>query len=111
MRERTAPITRGCRTKVLLSDVFKTIPGMAHNFIACDREQSFLLPPDVRDWLPEDHLAWFVIDAVGVMELYATASRERRSRERHHPRPNHHIDFLAASDEFRKWAESLCICP
>jgi transposase len=45
-----------------------TIPGTAQNFLACDREQSFLLPPDVREWLPEDHLAWFVIDAVGVMD-------------------------------------------
>ena len=44
---------------------------MAQNFIACDREQPFLLPPDVRDWLPENHLAWFVIDAVGVMDLAA----------------------------------------
>jgi transposase len=43
-------------------------PVMAQNFLACDREQSFLLPPDVREWLPEDHLAWFVIDAVGVMD-------------------------------------------
>jgi hypothetical protein len=39
---------------------------MAQNFIGCDRDQSFLLPPDVRDWLPEGHLAWFVLDAVGV---------------------------------------------
>jgi hypothetical protein len=45
--------------------------GMPHNVLACDREQSFLLPPDVRDWLPEEHLAWFVIDAVGVMDLAA----------------------------------------
>ena len=37
---------------------------MAQNFLTCDREQSFLLPPDLREWLPEDHLAWFVIDAV-----------------------------------------------
>ena len=44
---------------------------MAQNFIACDREQPFLLPPDVRDWLPENHLAWFVIDTVGVMDLAA----------------------------------------
>jgi len=29
------------------------------------------LPPDVRDWLPEDHLAWFVIDAVADLELDA----------------------------------------
>ena len=42
-----------------------TIRGMAQNFIDCDREQPFLLPPDVREWLPEDHLVWFVIDAVG----------------------------------------------
>jgi hypothetical protein len=41
---------------------------MAQNFLACDREQPFLLPPDVREWLPEDHLAWFVIDAVDVMD-------------------------------------------
>ncbi len=44
------------------------MPGMAQNFIACDREQSFLLPPDVREWLPEGHLAWFVIDVVGVID-------------------------------------------
>jgi transposase len=44
---------------------------MPRNFISADREQSFLLPPSVRDWLPEDHLAWFVIDAVGVMDLAA----------------------------------------
>ncbi len=42
---------------------------MAQNFIACDREQSFLLPPDVREWLPESHLAWFVMDAVDVTEV------------------------------------------
>jgi transposase len=44
---------------------------MGQNFLACDREQSFLLPPDVREWLPEDHVAWFVIDAVAVMDLAA----------------------------------------
>ena len=42
---------------------------MAQNFIGCDREQSFLLPPDVRDWLPEGHLAWFVLNAVAGMDL------------------------------------------
>ena len=44
---------------------------MAQNFLDCDREQSFLLPSDVREWLPENHLAWFVIDAVAVMDLSA----------------------------------------
>jgi hypothetical protein len=42
---------------------------MAQNFIDSGREQGFLLPPDVRDWLPADHLAWFVIDAVAQMDL------------------------------------------
>jgi len=42
---------------------------MAQNFIGCDRDQSFLLPPDVRDWLSEGHLAWFVLDAVAGMNL------------------------------------------
>jgi transposase len=42
---------------------------MPQNFIACDREQSFLMPPDVRDWLPEGHFAWFVLDAVAEMDL------------------------------------------
>ena len=44
---------------------------MAQNFIEGRCEQGFLLPPDVRDWLPADHLAWFVIDAVAQMDLSA----------------------------------------
>ena len=42
---------------------------MGQSFIACDREQAFLLPPDVRDWLPAGHFAWFVLDAVDAMDL------------------------------------------
>jgi|Tabmets5t2r1_1033131.scaffolds.fasta_scaffold20341_2 transposase len=42
---------------------------MAYNFLACDRDQAFLLPPDVRDWLPADHLAWFVLDVVDQLDL------------------------------------------
>lgn len=37
---------------------------MAYNFLPCDRNQAYLLPPSLTDWLPEDHLAWFVLDAV-----------------------------------------------
>ena len=44
---------------------------MAQNFIACDREQELLLPPSLREWLPENHLAWFVLDAVDAMDLKA----------------------------------------
>jgi transposase len=42
---------------------------MAYNFLACDRDQAFLLPPDLRDWLPADHLAWFVRDVVDQLDL------------------------------------------
>jgi transposase len=44
---------------------------MGQRFVACDREQSFLMPLDVREWLAPRHLAWFVIDAVGEMDLEA----------------------------------------
>ncbi len=44
---------------------------MPQNFLACDREQELLLPPSLREWLAEDHLAWFVIDAVGALDLTA----------------------------------------
>src|SRR5215208_4553169 len=42
---------------------------MPQNFIACDREQELLLPPSLREWLPEGHLAWFVLDAVEAIDL------------------------------------------
>jgi len=42
---------------------------VAFNFLACDRDQVFLLPPSLREWLPEDHLAWFVTDAVASIDL------------------------------------------
>jgi hypothetical protein len=29
-----------------------------------ERNQRFLLPPDLCDWLPQGHLAWFIIDVV-----------------------------------------------
>ena len=44
---------------------------MPQNFLACDREQAFLMPPDPRDWLPEGHLAWFVLESVEQMDLAA----------------------------------------
>ena len=42
---------------------------MVYNFLRGDRDQPFLLPPDLRDWLPEDHLAWFVLDVVDQLDL------------------------------------------
>jgi transposase len=61
---------------------------MGQRFVACDREQSFLMPPDVREWLPERHLAWFVIDAVVEMDLdafYVAYRTDGRSRPPYDP--------------------------
>src|SRR5687768_13329668 len=61
---------------------------MAQRFVTCDREQSFLMPPDVREWLPANHLAWFVIDAVDEMDLapfYAAYRLDGRSRPPYDP--------------------------
>ena len=51
---------------------------MAQNFLKCDREQALLLPPDVRDWLPADHLAWFVLDMVGEIDVSAFLATYRQ---------------------------------
>lgn len=44
---------------------------MAVNVRGGNREQLYLMPPSVTDWLPEDHLAWFVLDVIAELELAA----------------------------------------
>jgi transposase len=61
---------------------------MGLRFVGGDREQSFLMPPDVREWLPENHLAWFVLAAVEEMDLegfYAAYRSDGRSRPAYEP--------------------------
>ena len=50
---------------------------MAQTFVCADRDRVFLLPSSLREWLPRDHLAWWVIDAVAEMDLMAFYSRFR----------------------------------
>jgi transposase len=61
---------------------------MAQNFLGCDREQEMLLPPSVREWLPEDHFAWFVLAAVEEVDLavfYAAYREDGHGRAAHDP--------------------------
>ena len=61
---------------------------MPQNFLACDRDQELLLPPNLRDWLPDDHFAWFVLDAVKAMNLdafYAAYRADGHGRAAHDP--------------------------
>src|ERR1039458_8752441 len=69
----------GCRTNSAApSERIKTLRRMTMNFLACDREQPFLMPPDPRDWLPEGHLAWFLLASVEQMDLSAFFAAYRR---------------------------------
>jgi transposase len=61
---------------------------MAQNFLSCDREQVLLLPPDMAEWLPEGHLARFVIETVDELDLgavYAYYRQDGRGRPAHDP--------------------------
>ena len=42
---------------------------MKVKFIDCERKTSYLLPPSLEDWLPEGHLARFVVEIVEQLDL------------------------------------------
>ena len=66
---------------------------MGQNFIAADREQVFLMPPTVREWLPAGHLAWFVLEAVEQFDLAAFYGAYRADG---HGRPAHDPGMMVA---------------
>jgi transposase len=62
--------------------------GVAKDFRRADRDQGFLLPPDLREWLPRGHLVWFVIDVVAALDLTAFRAKAKlggRGREAFDP--------------------------
>jgi transposase len=61
---------------------------MSQNFLSCDRDQVMLLPVSVSEWLPEGHLARFVIDTVEQLDLaalYGAYRQDGRGRPAHDP--------------------------
>lgn len=48
-------------------------------------DQSFLLPPSPTDWLPEDHLAYFIADAINALDLSAFHARYEGDGRRNQP--------------------------
>jgi transposase len=50
---------------------------VGYNFRPVERDQQYLMPPSLRDWLPDDDLAWLVIDVVGELDLSAIHDRYR----------------------------------
>src|ERR1700678_1541828 len=58
-----------------------------NNFRTIDRRTAFLLPPSVDEWLPERHLARFIVEAVDGLDLRRMSGAYRRSGSAsYHPR-------------------------
>jgi transposase len=61
---------------------------MPQNFLGCDREQAMLMPPSLREWIDDDHLAWLVLDVVGEIDLgefYGAYRADGHGRAAHDP--------------------------
>jgi transposase len=62
---------------------------MAKGYRAYLPEQDMLLPPSLREWLPEEHLVYFVSDVVDALDLsaiHAVYGEEKRGQPPYHPR-------------------------
>jgi transposase len=51
---------------------------VARRYRPVDRDQRFLMAPDMREWLPQDHLVWFLLDVVAELDTTALHQRPRR---------------------------------
>lgn len=54
-------------------------------FVNIDHDTPLLLPPDLRDWVPSDHLVHFIMDAVGELDLASARVNERGSGSEQYP--------------------------
>ena len=62
---------------------------MSKTYLPYDPDQQLLLPAALQEWLPEDHLAYFISDIVDQLDLWEIAGRyeqERRGGPPYHPR-------------------------
>ncbi len=44
---------------------------VAKSYRPVQPDQPFLLPPDMRDWLPADHVVWFILETVEALDTSA----------------------------------------
>jgi transposase len=58
---------------------------MAARFVLVDHDTPLLLPPDLRQWVPADHLVHFVMDAVGELDVRAAKVNERGTGDAQYP--------------------------
>ena len=77
---------------------------MADDFRALDRDTPMLLPPSIQEWLPEQHLARFVVELVEQLDLSEITSRYGGSGGR---RAYHPILLLATTTGGARWPAAL----
>jgi transposase len=58
---------------------------MAARFVNIDHDTPLLLPPDLRDWVPENHLVHFVMDAVKMLDLGPARINHRGTGDAQYP--------------------------
>ena len=61
---------------------------MSKTYIPYDPDQQLLLPAALQEWLPEDHLAYFIsdiVDQLDLSEIMARYEQERRGGPPYHP--------------------------
>ena len=59
---------------------------MTPKFIPANREQQYLFPPSIQDWLPEKHLARFVVEIVSQLDLRPlTETYAGKGHKAYHP--------------------------
>ncbi len=58
---------------------------MPARFVNIDHDTPLLLPPDLRDWVPEGHLVHFIMDAVRLLDLSQARGNERGSGSEQYP--------------------------
>ena len=62
---------------------------MSKTYVPYDPDQQLLLPAALQEWLPDDHLAYFISDVVDQLDLSSITARyegERRGGPPYHPR-------------------------
>jgi transposase len=58
---------------------------MAARFITVNHDTALLLPPDLRDWVPEDHIVHFIMDAVTLLPVDKARVHERGTGDAQYP--------------------------
>ena len=86
---------------------------MSKTYLPYEPDQQLLLPAALQEWLPDDHLAYFisdVVDQLDMLEVTARYERERRGGPPHHPRMMVKVLLYGYCVGWRPHAASPSVC-